>query len=153
GGCAGVAGTNGNISGDPLFLDASSNFHLQSGSPAIDAGSNSAPDLPSTDLDSNPRVVDGNGDGTATVDIGVYEFFPATASISPTSLTFGSQQIGTSSSAQTVTITNTGSTKLLLSLSADANFAETNRSEEHTSELQSRGHLVCRLLLEKKKNT
>src|SRR5215510_16556640 len=26
----------------------------------------------------------------------------------------------------------------------------TARSEEHTSELQSRGHLVCRLLLEKK---
>src|SRR5437660_7114712 len=28
-----------------------------------------------------------------------------------------------------------------------------DRSEEHTSELQSRGHLVCRLLLEKKKIT
>src|SRR5437870_10998389 len=28
---------------------------------------------------------------------------------------------------------------------------KTSRSEEHTSELQSRGHLVCRLLLEKKK--
>src|SRR5690625_5694608 len=28
-----------------------------------------------------------------------------------------------------------------------------SRSEEHTSELQSRGHLVCRLLLEKKKKT
>src|SRR5690625_6865596 len=28
---------------------------------------------------------------------------------------------------------------------------ENYRSEEHTSELQSRGHLVCRLLLEKKK--
>src|SRR5690625_5437321 len=27
------------------------------------------------------------------------------------------------------------------------------RSEEHTSELQSRGHLVCRLLLEKKRRT
>src|SRR5439155_9346416 len=27
------------------------------------------------------------------------------------------------------------------------------RSEEHTSELQSRGHLVCRLLLEKKNQT
>src|SRR5690625_3764704 len=27
-----------------------------------------------------------------------------------------------------------------------------NRSEEHTSELQSRGHLVCRLLLEKQKS-
>src|SRR5690625_6183852 len=29
-------------------------------------------------------------------------------------------------------------------------FALGRRSEEHTSELQSRGHLVCRLLLEKK---
>src|SRR2546422_8396933 len=31
--------------------------------------------------------------------------------------------------------------------------ADRSRSEEHTSELQSRLHLVCRLLLEKKKNT
>src|SRR2546422_6908507 len=31
--------------------------------------------------------------------------------------------------------------------------AEGDRSEEHTSELQSRLHLVCRLLLEKKKKT
>src|SRR5690625_5778705 len=31
-------------------------------------------------------------------------------------------------------------------------YTNENRSEEHTSELQSRGHLVCRLLLEKKKS-
>src|SRR5436305_10757959 len=31
--------------------------------------------------------------------------------------------------------------------------AQVNRSEEHTSELQSRPHLVCRLLLEKKNKT
>src|SRR2546422_4389295 len=31
-------------------------------------------------------------------------------------------------------------------------FSAGSRSEEHTSELQSRLHLVCRLLLEKKKN-
>src|SRR2546429_1522377 len=31
-------------------------------------------------------------------------------------------------------------------------FAPKSRSEEHTSELQSRLHLVCRLLLEKKKS-
>src|SRR6266702_3818728 len=31
------------------------------------------------------------------------------------------------------------------------NLVRSARSEEHTSELQSRGHLVCRLLLEKKK--
>src|SRR5439155_640165 len=30
-------------------------------------------------------------------------------------------------------------------------FEQRRRSEEHTSELQSRGQLVCRLLLEKKK--
>src|SRR5690625_5596400 len=32
-----------------------------------------------------------------------------------------------------------------------AEILDDERSEEHTSELQSRGHLVCRLLLEKKK--
>src|SRR3712207_5492229 len=32
-------------------------------------------------------------------------------------------------------------------------FTIDDRSEEHTSELQSRQYLVCRLLLEKKKNT
>src|SRR5690625_6696929 len=39
--------------------------------------------------------------------------------------------------------------------SSEASAGESSpviRSEEHTSELQSRGHLVCRLLLEKKKN-
>src|SRR5207253_4021740 len=36
-------------------------------------------------------------------------------------------------------------------LSDDELRAVAKRSEEHTSELQSRGHLVCRLLLEKKK--
>src|SRR3712207_7539823 len=34
-----------------------------------------------------------------------------------------------------------------------ANRAADERSEEHTSELQSRQYLVCRLLLEKKKHT
>src|SRR5690625_2288079 len=33
----------------------------------------------------------------------------------------------------------------------DATQLQVDRTEEHTSELQSRGHLVCRLLLEKKK--
>src|SRR5439155_16717121 len=36
-------------------------------------------------------------------------------------------------------------------LSATPRWPAAMRSEEHTSELQSRGHLVCRLLLEKKK--
>src|SRR5439155_7194802 len=37
-----------------------------------------------------------------------------------------------------------------LGLAAAHGRVRTDRSEEHTSELQSRGHLVCRLLLEKK---
>src|SRR5439155_26485718 len=38
-----------------------------------------------------------------------------------------------------------------LSTGTSQYWAFGRRSEEHTSELQSRGHLVCRLLLEKKK--
>src|SRR5436305_4500018 len=40
-----------------------------------------------------------------------------------------------------------------VSLDGCATLAEALRSEEHTSELQSRPHLVCRLLLEKKNPT
>src|SRR5207253_6242566 len=42
-----------------------------------------------------------------------------------------------------------GSEKTFLKAITDF-AAKSGRSEEHTSELQSRGHLVCRLLLEKK---
>src|SRR5690625_6055824 len=41
---------------------------------------------------------------------------------------------------------------VLSATSAGGSSAGPLRSEEHTSELQSRGHLVCRLLLEKKKS-
>src|SRR5438552_7204840 len=43
-----------------------------------------------------------------------------------------------------------GSQQSLRGIRADAHLAG-DRSEEHTSELQSPDHLVCRLLLEKKK--
>src|SRR5207253_9994112 len=39
----------------------------------------------------------------------------------------------------------------LFGRSLEGGESHVRRSEEHTSELQSRGHLVCRLLLEKKK--
>src|SRR3712207_7453772 len=39
-----------------------------------------------------------------------------------------------------------------LNILTDPVFSERARSEEHTSELQSRQYLVCRLLLEKKKH-
>src|SRR2546422_5045902 len=46
------------------------------------------------------------------------------------------------------TVARVAGTRLLPVVKANAY----GRSEEHTSELQSRLHLVCRLLLEKKKN-
>src|SRR2546429_6788794 len=46
----------------------------------------------------------------------------------------------------------TGTERGGLRLSADAALAGMARSEEHTSELQSRPHLVCRLLPVKNKN-
>src|SRR5690625_5540799 len=46
---------------------------------------------------------------------------------------------------------DSGDTSFLDGVTID-NWFTYFRSEEHTSELQSRGHLVCRLLLEKKNN-
>src|SRR6185312_11526431 len=55
--CAAAQGTNGNVSVDPQFVDSiGGNFHLQAASPVIDAGNNSAPNLPAVDLDGNPRI-------------------------------------------------------------------------------------------------
>jgi hypothetical protein len=73
--CFDQTGMNGNISADPLFVNPSAgDYHLRPGSPSIDKGDNSAPNLPSTDLDGKLRIQDGNKDGVAIVDMGAYEF-------------------------------------------------------------------------------
>lgn len=72
--CGNPTGTNGNISADPLFAHpAADDFHLLPGSPNIDAGDNTAPSLPSVDLDGHARVLGANGGGAAVVDIGADE--------------------------------------------------------------------------------
>ena len=73
----------GNVDINPLFLEpidpnssptTLGNLHLQSNSPAIDAGNNSFINGISTDLDGEPRIVDGDKDATPTVDMGAYEY-------------------------------------------------------------------------------
>jgi hypothetical protein len=75
GSCADMTGTNGNISADPLFTNPTQgDYHLQQGSLSIDSGDSLTPYLPGKDLDGHPRILDGDGNGTAIVDMGVYEF-------------------------------------------------------------------------------
>ena len=62
-----------NISADAEFVDtAVNNFHLTAASPAISAGNPLAADIPATDLDGLPRLVNG------TISLGVYEYQPVT---------------------------------------------------------------------------
>ncbi len=60
----------GNIAEDPEFAV---DYRLHHISPCIDAGDNGLAGS-DTDLDGNPRIVDGDDDGKATVDMGAYEF-------------------------------------------------------------------------------
>jgi parallel beta-helix repeat protein len=53
---------------DPLFIDDSLDFNLQSSSPCIESGFNDIVELPEFDLLGNPRIVGG------LIDIGAYEY-------------------------------------------------------------------------------
>ena len=73
-----LTGIDGNISTNPFFACLpSGDFHLLAGSPCIDAGTNGAPQLPAVDFDGNPRIMAGNTNNSAVVDMGAYEFNPA----------------------------------------------------------------------------
>jgi parallel beta-helix repeat protein len=76
----GYTGT-GNINEWPFFVDPNGgDLRLSSGSPCIDKGSNAAVSGITTDLDGNPRVLDGDDNGTDIVDMGAYEYMPGALS-------------------------------------------------------------------------
>jgi predicted outer membrane repeat protein len=70
----------GNMEDAPFFMDITDpdpvnwNLRLRSNSPCIDEGDNNAPGLPINDLDAKPRIIDGDSDIIATVDMGAYEY-------------------------------------------------------------------------------
>ena len=68
-----LIGTDNNQMGDPMLNE---DYRLHAGSPCIDAGNNDVV-TDATDLDGNARIMDGDGDGGAIVDMGAYEVFPS----------------------------------------------------------------------------
>ncbi len=85
----GYVGINGNINTDPFFVrnpdpgsdgewgtedDDYGDLHLQPGSPCIDSGNSTVSTLTDTDFDGEPRIMDGNNDGVAAVDMGADEY-------------------------------------------------------------------------------
>jgi len=78
----------GCIDADP-FLAFPDDVRLLPGSPCIDAGTNDPPTgLPGSDPDGHVRPLDGDGDGVAIADMGVYEFDSAGPAIALSSTSF-----------------------------------------------------------------
>jgi hypothetical protein len=68
----------GNIDSDPNFVDVTNDdYHLLSTSPCIDTGDNSVVASGDTDIDGGDRILDGDGNQTAMVDMGADEYDPS----------------------------------------------------------------------------
>src|SRR3989449_6008836 len=79
---------------------------------------------------------------------------PPRSTLFPYTTLFRSPQMTTTSGLKMLTTFATPAPRnFAVSCTTSSAYPSPSRSEEHTSELQSRLHLVCRLLLEKKKDS
>jgi hypothetical protein len=125
-----ITGTNAVVFGGPSFTRNPFSLFVDSGG-TFYTGDYDAPTAPVTRNDTN-----GQGFTTFSGSFGLFEpagiFMPPALSnaaalrVSPLGLTFGNENINTTSSPQTVTLTNIGSAPLSGSISASANFGETD---------------------------
>jgi hypothetical protein len=84
---------------DPRFVDPpGGDLHLRLGSPAVDAGWNGAPSLPSADFEGDVRIRDGLSGSGAVVDLGADELAPEAA------VRFGSVNAAGESLASVLTV-------------------------------------------------
>lgn len=136
-----------NFSGNAAFVNSAGyDYHLTSGSAAINAGadpgSNATFSLSPVFQYVHPACAEGRT-LVGTIDIGAYEFNGGTGiapangtcstatgplvTLSSSSLVFASQQISTTSLGQALTITNTGNASLSISdIAASGDFTQTN---------------------------
>jgi hypothetical protein len=81
--------TNRRTDGPGFVDEGAGDLRVGFGSPMVDSGNPAGPASPTTDLNGDPRVVDGNGDGTARRDLGAFEYQRrppvATAAVTPAS--------------------------------------------------------------------
>ncbi len=147
--------TGGNINQAPTFVDIGArpvpDPRLTAGSVGIDDGDNNAPRAPAFDFEGDARPFDGDGDMTATIDIGVDEYtglviqdadLAVTKSDSPDPVTEGGEI------TYTITVTNNGpgdatTVTMIDTLSGLVSFVSVNQTQGNC--VPSLGAVSCTL--------
>jgi hypothetical protein len=117
-------GGEGNIDVEPQFA-LEGDYHLMPESPCLDAGDpNYVAEPNETDLDGNPRVLDGDGDANYVIDMGAYEYNPNSPAIAVSAEWFYFIQDWPRPEPQMLLIRNCGGQPLQWQIAEDCNWLE-----------------------------